>query len=64
MLYLVNAVLGVNSLSWNGEIERDNLTLCSAMMVEWWTRKKEMWDEDGNNVEDTSRYEESGVRLA
>jgi len=64
MLYLVNAVLGVNSLSWNGEIERDNLTLCSAMMVEWWMRKREMGDEDENDVEDMSGYEESGVRLA
>jgi len=24
------------------EIERDDLTLCSAMMVELWTRKREM----------------------
>jgi len=40
MLYLVYActrcmhVLGVNSWSWHGEIQRDDLTLCSAMMVE------------------------------
>jgi len=27
-------------------------------------RKREMGDEDGNNVEDTSGYERSGVRLA
>jgi len=38
MLYSVYAVLGVNSLSWHGEIERDDLTLCSAIMVE-----KERW---------------------
>jgi hypothetical protein len=29
--------------------------LCSAMMVELWTRKREMGDEDENEVEDTSR---------
>jgi len=29
MLYLVYAVLSVNSWSWYGEIERDDLTLCS-----------------------------------
>jgi len=46
------------------EIERDDLTLCSAMMVELWTRKREMGDEDENDVEDTSGYEKSGVRLA
>jgi len=38
MLYSVYAVLCVNSWSWDGEIERDDLTLCSAMMV-----KKERW---------------------
>jgi len=64
MLYSVYAVLGVNSWSCQGEIERDELTLCSAMMVEMWMRKREMGDEDENNVEDTSGYEKSGVRLA
>jgi len=64
MLYSVYAVLGVNSWSCHGEIERDDLTLCSAMMVEMWMRKSEMWDEDENDVEDTSGYEKSGVRLA
>jgi hypothetical protein len=45
MVYSVYAVLGlyytqcmlvygVNSGSWHGEIERDDLTLCSAIMVE------------------------------
>jgi len=34
------------------------------MMVEMWMRKKEMEDEDEINVEDTSGYEKSGVRLA
>ena len=33
-------------------------------MVELWTRKREMWDEDENDVEETSEYEKSGVRLA
>jgi hypothetical protein len=35
-----------------------------AMMVELWTRMREMGDEDDNNMEDTSGYEKSGVRLA
>jgi len=33
-------------------------------MVELWTRKREMEDEDENDMEDTSAYEKSGVRLA
>jgi len=64
MLYSVYAVLGVNPSSWYGEIVRDDLTLCSAMLVELWTRKTEMGDEDEYYVEDTSGYEKSGVRLA
>jgi len=40
MLYLVYAVLGVDSWSCHQEIERDDLTLCSVMMVELWTRKR------------------------
>ena len=32
-------------------------------MVELWTRKREMGDEDENDVEDTSGYEQSEVRL-
>jgi len=31
------------------------------MIVELWMRKSEMGDEDGNDVEDTSGYENSGV---
>jgi hypothetical protein len=31
------------------------------MMVEMWTRKREMGDEDENDMENTSRYEKSGV---
>ena len=34
------------------------------MMVELWTRKREMGDDDGNDMEDTSGNEKSGVRLA
>jgi len=34
------------------------------MMIELWTRKGEMRDEDENDVEDTSGYEQSGVQLA
>ena len=37
--------------------------MCSAMMVELWMRKREMGDADENDVEDTSGYEISGVRL-
>jgi len=60
MLYSVYAVLIVNSWSGHGEIDRDDLTLCSGMMVE-----KERWGMmKGTNMEDTSGYEKSGVRLA
>jgi len=45
MLYSVYAELRVNSWSWHGEIERDDLTLYSAMMLEWWMRKREIGDE-------------------
>jgi len=34
------------------------------MMVELWTRKREMGDEDENDMEDTSGPEKSGVQLA
>jgi hypothetical protein len=34
------------------------------MMVELWTRKREMGDEDENIMENPSGYEKSGVRLA
>jgi len=64
MLYSVYAVLGVNSRSCHGEIARDDLTWCSAMMVELWTRWREMGDDDENDIEDTSANEKSGVRLA
>jgi hypothetical protein len=34
------------------------------MMVELWTRKREIGDEDKNDVEDKSKSEKSGVQLA
>jgi len=34
------------------------------MTVELWTRKREMEDEDENDMEDMSGYEKSGVQLA
>jgi len=46
MLYSVYAVLGVNWWSCDGEIQRDDLTFHSAMMIEMWLRKREMGDED------------------
>jgi len=52
----VYAVLSVNSLSWDGEIERDDSTLCSAMMVELWMRNNETGEEDEYDVDDTSGY--------
>jgi len=39
-----------------------DLTLCSVMMLELGTRKREMGDAAENDVEDTSGYEISGVR--
>ena len=41
MLYSVYAVLGVNSSSCHGERQTDNLTLYSAIMVEFWIRKRD-----------------------
>jgi len=46
----VDTVLGVNSLSWHEEVERDDLTSCSQVMVELWTRKGEMGDGDGEII--------------
>jgi hypothetical protein len=31
--------------------------MCSAMITELWTGKKDMGDQDQNDVEDTSGYE-------
>jgi len=51
MLYSVYAVLSVNSWSWHREIERDDLTSCSAIMVELWMTQREMgmweWEQCG-----------------
>jgi len=33
------------------------------MMVELWTRKREIRDDDEDDIEDTSGYDKSGVRL-
>jgi len=33
-------------------------------MIELWTRKREMGDEDENDMENMWGYEKSGVRLA
>jgi len=33
------------------------------MMVDLWMTKREMGDEDENDMEDTSGYEKSGVQL-
>ena len=74
MLYLVYAVLGVcctrcmlvlgvNSSSRHGEIERDDFTLCSVMMVELWTTKREIDNDEENDVENTCKHEKSVVGL-
>jgi hypothetical protein len=34
------------------------------MMLEWCTKKREIGDEDENDVEDMSGYEKSAVQLA
>jgi len=51
MLYLVYAVLCVNSKLWHGEIERDDLTSSSYVMVELSTRKREIRGDGGNHHE-------------
>jgi len=38
--------------------------VCCAMMVELWMRKREMEDEDENEMENMSCNEKSGVQLA
>ena len=38
--------------------------MCSAMMVELWTRKRAIGEQDDNDGEDTSGYEKSGVRTS
>jgi len=51
MLLFVYAVLGVNSCLWRGEIERDDLTSCSEVMVELSTRTREIRGDGGNHHE-------------
>ena len=40
IVYSMYAELGVNPGQWHGEMERDDLPLCSAMMMELWMRKR------------------------
>jgi len=64
MLYSVYAALSVNSWWWYEEIERDDLTLCSCDDGRVVDKKEWDGDEDESDMEDTSGYEKSGVRLA
>jgi hypothetical protein len=48
-------------LSRHGEIERDDFTLDSAIIVELGTRQREIGDEDENKVADTSGNKKPGV---
>ena len=57
MLYSVYTVLGVNSRSWHGEIERDDLTSSSLVMVELRTRKRKMRGYGGNH------HEKQGLKI-
>jgi len=52
MQYSVYAVLGVNSWSWHQEIDSDDLTSCSQVMVELKTRKREMRGDGANHHEE------------
>jgi hypothetical protein len=60
----VYAVLGVISGLWHGDIERDDITLCSCDDGRVVDKKEGDGEEDENDMEDTSSYEKSGVRLA
>jgi len=64
MLYPVYAALSVNPWWWHGEIERDDLTLCSCDDGRVVDKKERDGDENESDMEDTSGYEKSGVRLA
>jgi hypothetical protein len=64
MPYSVYAGVGVNSRRLLGEIEKDYLAMCSAMMVEMWLVKRVMGDEDENHMHDMSGYGTSGEQLA
>ena len=41
ILYSLYVVVSLISWSWHGEIEKDDLTRCSAMMVQLWTLKRD-----------------------
>jgi len=41
ILYLLYAILSVNCWSCHGEIDKDDVTLCSAMMIERWTKERD-----------------------
>ena len=62
-MHLVYAVLGLNLSSGHGDIDRDVWTRCSMMIVELWTTRT-AGGKDRSNMEDTSGYGTSGVRLA
>jgi len=64
MLYLVYATLSVTSWWWHGEIERDDLTLCSCDDGRVVNKKERDEEEDMSDMDDTSGYEKSGVQLA
>jgi len=64
MPYLVYAALSVNSWWWHGEIERDDLTLCSCDDGRVVDKNERDGDEDESYMEDMSSYEKSGVRLS
>jgi len=64
MLCSLYTVLSVNSCSWHREIVWDDFTLYFAIMVELWTREREMKAEDENDVEDTWGIEKSGLHHA
>jgi hypothetical protein len=51
ILYLLCAVLNVESLSRYGVVEEDDLTSCSWVMVELSTRKREIRGAGGNRHE-------------
>jgi len=51
MQYSVYAVVSGNSWSWHGERERDDLILCSYVMVELRTRTNEIRGDGGNHDE-------------
>jgi len=63
MLYSVYAVLGVYSWSWHGEIDRDDLTSCSELMVELRGRERERCKEMGQFIMRNWELREFHVRV-